>query len=97
MNTMPRIRLISKAAQSFFTTWALMKASRMEPGNILTLIFFLLSFIFYLYADEKFSRSACQNKKQLSRVSKVTATLFTILYMAVDYHHYIETLTSPLF
>lgn len=97
MNTIPRTRLISKAAQSFFTTWALMKASRMEPGNILTLIFFLLSFIFYLYADEKFLRSTCQNKKQLSRVSKITAALFTILYMAVDYPHYIETLTSPLF
>lgn len=97
MNTIPRIRLISKAAQSFFTTWALMKASRMEPGNILTLIFFLLSFIFYLYANEKFSKSACQNKKQLSRISRITAVLFTILYMAVDYPHYIETLTSPLF
>lgn len=97
MNTMPRIRLILKVVQSFFTTWALMKASRMEPGNILTLIFFLLSFIFYLYADEKFSKSTCQDKKRLSRVAIITAALFTILYMAVDYPHYIETLTSPLF
>ncbi len=97
MNAMPKRRLIFKAVQGFFTTWALMKASRMEPGNILTLLFFTLSFIFYLYADDKFSKSACKNKRQLVRVSLITAMLFTILYMAVDYPHYIETLTNPLF
>ena len=35
-------------AGSFFTTWALMKASRMEPGNILTLVFFLLCRFFII-------------------------------------------------
>ena len=34
MKTMSKTRLSLKAAQSFFTTWALMKASRMEPGKI---------------------------------------------------------------
>ncbi|MDE5910459.1 MAG: hypothetical protein K2H52_17285 [Lachnospiraceae bacterium] len=97
MNAMPKRRPIFKAVQGFFTTWALMKASRMEPGNILTLLFFALSFIFYLYADERFSKSACENKRQLIRVSIITAVLFTLLYMAVDYPHYIETLTNPLF
>ncbi len=38
--------------QSFFTTWALMKAGRMEPGNLLTLAFFLLIFLFYNYEDK---------------------------------------------
>lgn len=97
MNAMPKRRLIFKTIQSFFTTWALMKASRMEPGNILTLLFFTLSFIFYLYADEKSARSACENKRQMVHVPLITAALFTILYMAVDYPHYIETLTNPLF
>lgn len=97
MNTMPKVRLILKTVQSFFTTWALMKVSRMEPGNILTLVFFLLCFTFYLYADEKFALSSCKDKRQLSHVSLITAVFFTVLYMAVDYPHYIETLTSPLF
>ena len=33
--------LLIKSIQSFFATWALMMASRMEVGNILTLVFFL--------------------------------------------------------
>ena len=40
-------------AGSFFTTWALMKASRMEPGNILTLVFFLFCLFFYHYVQKK--------------------------------------------
>lgn len=39
-------------AGSFFTTWALMKASRMEPGNILTLVFFLFCLFFYHYVQK---------------------------------------------
>lgn len=102
MNAMPKRRLIFKAVQSFFTTWALMKASRMEPGNILTLLFFALSFMFYLHADKlhadrTFSETSCMDKRRLSRVAAVTAVIFTLLYMAVDYPHYIETLTNPLF
>lgn len=97
MNPLPKNRLLLRIVQSFFTTWALMKASRMEPGNILTLIFFLLSLVFYYYADEKFSSSACKDKRKLSRISLITAVLFTVLYMAVDYPHYIETLTNPMF
>lgn len=38
--------LLSHLLQSFVSTWALMKASRMEPGNILTFVFFLLVFFF---------------------------------------------------
>lgn len=39
--------------QSFLTTWALMKAARMEPGNILTFVFFLLVFFFYCHVDRR--------------------------------------------
>lgn len=42
--------------QSFFTTWALMKAARMEPGNILTLVFFLLVFFFYRHVSRRLNR-----------------------------------------
>jgi len=74
-----------------------MKASRMEPGNILTLLFFLLSFIFFRYVD---SLTACidqNSQKRTGRTAGVLAVLFTVLYMAVDYPYYIQTLTSPLF
>lgn len=42
--------------ESFLTTWALMKAARMEPGNILTFVFFLLVFFFYRHVSKRLSR-----------------------------------------
>ena len=83
--------------QSFFTTWALMKAGRMEPGNLLTLAFFLLIFLFYNYEDKCLQQYEFDRKKFIYKISGFTAVLFTILYMAVDSPKYIETLTSPLF
>lgn len=83
--------------QSFFTTWALMKAGRMEPGNLLTFVFFLLIFLFYNYEDKCLSDYEFDRRKILCKVSGFAAILFTILYMAVDSPKYIETLTSPLF
>ncbi len=97
MKTMLRTRLTIKAAQSFFTTWALMKASRMEPGNILTLVFFLFSFFFYCYVDEHLYRSHLGKNRKTTVTSVVISILFTVFYMAVDYPRYIDTLTNPLF
>lgn len=94
---MPGTRLILKIIQSFFTTWALMKAGRMEPGNILTVIFFLFSLIFYCYVEKKFTAFSFPGRKKIWLASLVIGMIFSVLYMAVDYSHYIETLTSPLF
>ncbi|MGN1180880.1 MAG: DUF6020 family protein [Suilimivivens sp.] len=92
-----KLTLMIHIVESFFTTWALMKAARLEPGNILTGIFFLLSFflyrrIHYRLNDKPFMKNSCT---QIT--SAVIAVLYTLLYMAVDAHHYIETLTSRLF
>lgn len=78
--------------QSFITTWALMKASRMEPGNILTFVFFLLVYFFYRHVNRRMDLLQVSN-----RVALLTAVIFTSLYMLVDYPHYIELLTSPLY
>lgn len=92
MTNKPDRILLAHLFQSFVTTWALMKASRMEPGNILTFVFFLLVFFFYRHVNRR------MNLLQLSnRVALVTAVLFTLLYMLVDYPHYIELLTSRLY
>ncbi len=97
MKTMSFTGLILKAAQSFFTVWALMKAGRMEPGNILTGILFLFSLLFFCYADNKLTLCESVQKRRISRTSLIVAIIFSILYMAVDYPFYIETLTSSLF
>ncbi len=84
--------LLLHLLQSFLTTWALMKASRMEPGNILTFVFFLLAFFFYRHVNRRMALIEISN-----RLSLAAAVVFTILYMAVDYPHYIELLTSRLY
>lgn len=78
--------------QSFLTTWALMKAARMEPGNVLTIVFYLLVFFFYRHVNRRMDLLQVSN-----RVALLTAVIFTALYMLVDYPHYIELLTSPLY
>ncbi len=94
-----KLRFLLRAAECFFTTWALMKASRMEPGNILTLVFFLLNFVFFGSVDSVTAKNRPDSQKKSSLAGAVLAALFTVLYMAVDYtyYYYIQTLTSPLF
>lgn len=48
--------LLLHLIQSFFTTWALMKAARMEPGNIFTVVFFLLVFFFYRHVNRRLNQ-----------------------------------------
>lgn len=83
--------------QSFFTTWALMKAGRMEPGNILTLVFFLLIFLFYRHVDDRLSKSESDNKRGIFRASVILSLVFSVLYIIVDYPNYIASLTNSLF
>ncbi len=94
---MSKIRPLIRLLQSFLTTWALMKASRFEPGNVLTIILFLFSFLFYRYVDEKLAKEDISNRRRQSVHALVIGCCFSLLYMAVDYPHYINTLTNPLF
>lgn len=88
---------ILKFLQSFFATWALMKAARMEPGNILTLVFFLLCFFLFRYINVRLSQADFHPGAAGKRTALILSLIFSALYMAVDYPHYIETLTSRLF
>lgn len=85
------------AVQSFFTSWAIMKASHMEPGNIFTLIFFLLCFLFYRHVDGLAAHSDLRENPAYFYVSAFLAVIFTVFYLSVDYPRYIDTLTNPLF
>ena len=53
MHKNTKLTLLLQLFQSFLTTWALMKAARMEPGNILTFVFFLLVFFFYRHVSRR--------------------------------------------
>ena len=96
--------LIRYFIQSFFTVWALMKACRLEPGNILSGILFILCLCFYRQVDKRLkdidsqgNNAIPQDLKSARRVSALTAVIFSTLYLAVGYPNYIESLTNPLF
>lgn len=87
-------RIILNIIESFFTAWAFMKAGRMEPGNILVGIFFLLSFFLYHNVSVKFSAEPSAYGKKVRWHAGGLAVLYTVFYMVVDYPDYIETLTN---
>lgn len=96
-NTVDRTRIILNTVESFFTTWAFMKAGRMEPGNILTGAFFILSFFLYRHISIRLSLKSFVYTLGTRKTAMILSGLFTLFYMAVDYRHYIETLTNRLY
>lgn len=97
MNRNGKLLIILNTVESFFTTWAFMKAGRMEPGNILTGAIFLLSFFLYRHISVRLSTRPFVYTKRVRLSAIILSVLFTLFYMAVDYPHYIETLTNRLF
>lgn len=89
--------IILNIGESFFTAWAFMKAGRMEPGNLLVGVFFLLAFFLYRNISIRLSVKHFAYEKRVRRTAAVLAVLFTLFYMMVDYPHYIETLTNRFF
>lgn len=82
--------------KSFFTSWALMKVGKMEAGNIFTAFFFILSFLFFSYVDQK--KSLLQTKdRRISVTSGVLAGIYTLCYMLMNTSGYVETLTNNMF
>ncbi len=97
MKVLNRKDILIKSAQSFFATWALMKASRMEVGNILTFVFFLLCFFFFCHIDTRLSISGFDSGRRTRLTAAAISLVFSALYMAVDYPFYVQDLSSPLF
>ncbi|MCM1173886.1 MAG: DUF6020 family protein [Blautia sp.] len=97
MKTDNKRLIILNTVESFFTAWAFMKAGRMEPGNILTGAFFLLSFFLYRHISVRLSVRPFVYTKQVRWSAVLLSFLFTVFYMAIDYPHYIELLTNRLF
>lgn len=97
MNTNTRKLIILNIIESYFTTWAFMKAAGMEPGNILTGVFFLFSFFLYRHISRRLLEKPFAYAKNVRLTAIVLSFLFTLLYMAVDYPDYIKTLTNRLF
>lgn len=97
MRTNAYRRVILNTIESFFTAWAFMKAGRMEPGNILVGVFFLLSFFLYHNVDTRLTAKPFVYEKRARGTAGILAVLFTVFYMVVDYPEYIETLTNRAF
>lgn len=89
--------LLIHTIESFFTAWALMKAARLEPGNIFTGVFFLLSFFLYRRIHSRLEGKAFLRTAAARRTITAISLLFTLFYMAVNGSGYIESLTSRLY
>ena len=92
-----KILLCKNTLQSFFTTWALMKAFRMEPGNVLTGTIFLLSFFLYRRIYQRMESRPYLATRTSRATCFILSVLFTFFYMIVDYRYSIESLSNPLF
>ena len=97
MKTKDKTLIILNIIESFFTAWALMKAGRMQPGNMLTGVFFLLSFFLYRHISIRLFTKSFAYTKIARGTAIVLSVLFTLFYMAVEYRLYIETLTNRLY
>ena len=97
MHTKDRTLIILNIVESFFTSWALMKAARMEPGNLLTGVFFLLSFFLYRHISIRLYTKPFAYTKTSRTTAMVLSVLLTLLFMLVEYPRYIETLTNRLY
>ena len=91
-----RKTVIIEAGKSFFTSWALMKAARMEPGNLFTLVFFLLAFLLYRETDKRQSETE-HTDRRIPVTAGILALIYTLCYMFLDATHYIDTLTNRMF
>lgn len=89
--------MICRVLQSFLTTWALMKAFRMESGNIFTIICFLLVYLFFKKAEEIIEQSKAGMDIKRNPVPYILAFTFTMFYLLVEYKRYVELLSNKGF
>lgn len=89
--------LILNLIESFFTSWAFMKAGRMEPGNILVGVIFLLSLFLYRHISNRLFGKPFAYTLRTRITAAVLSAVFTLCYMAVDYPRYIELLSNRFF
>ncbi len=97
MRANAKILIILNSIESLFTAWAFMKAGRMEPGNILVGVVFMLAFFLYRNISVRLSLKPFAYAKNVRYTAIVLSVLYTIFYMAVDYPRYIETLTNKFY
>ncbi len=81
---------IKTAAGAFISTWALQRIFSVGPGNILTVILFIL--IMFMYMGQGRSTD-----RRINICSAVIAAIFSILYSAYDLQSVTKDLKSGIF
>lgn len=97
MNTKDLALILLNTGESFFTSWAFMKAGNMEPGNLLTGVIFLLAFFLYRHISLRLSAKTFAYTRTARRCAIVLAAVYAMFYMLMDYRRYIATLTNRLY
>lgn len=89
--------IILNIIESFFTTWAFMKAGGMNPGNILTGVIFIFSYFSYKHISIRISEKPLLYPSNAKWAAGILSFLFTSFYMMFYYSQYIQELTNKFF
>ncbi len=89
-------KIIHIIIQSYFSTWTLGKVSRIETGNIINIVFFLLTSLFFYHVSNRRKEYADEDKR-IPLTSIILSVLFTLMYMFWDGRHFVEGLSNPIF
>lgn len=97
MNTKDCKHTIRNLAESFFTSWAFMKAGSMRPGNLLTGVLFLTFYILYRHIDGRLADRPSADTRTARAAAALLAAVYTLTYVLADHGRYVEALTSGLY
>ncbi len=76
--------------ESFFSTWALIRAFRLGPGNLLSVLIFAGCFLFYKHVTGLYISAGGRSLV----CSRVFGLIFTLFYFLYDRDNYVEDLTN---
>lgn len=102
---MDKKQTIILGIESFFSTWALNRAFRLGPGNLLSVLIFAGCFLFYKYvvglymsADNDTQTAGRYLRRDTIKrsliCSRVFGLIFTLFYFLYDRDNYVEDLTN---
>lgn len=88
---------MSFVIKSFFATWAILRISNLHTMNVISVLFFVMSMVFFKKTNEKIKTIPQDVYKKQSRLSMITAGVFTLFYMIGAANTILSDMSNVLF
>lgn len=88
---------MSFVIKSFFATWAILRISNLHTMNVISVLFFVMSMVFFKKTNEKIKTISQDVYKKQSRLSMITAGVFTLFYMIGAANTILSDMSNVLF